>query len=140
MSVETCSRGHFDGFPGTGMVGWAEEEVMQMLGARLAALRRQKGWSQGELAKKLSISPSAIGMYEQGRREPSAQTLAALAQIYGVSMEYLVTGRPRESEYRGLQEMVESRILSAQTHMEHRPEPPLSREQITALFAALLLE
>ena len=43
-----------------------------MLGARIAALRRQAGMNQGELAKKLGISPSAVGMYEQGRREPNS--------------------------------------------------------------------
>ena len=46
-----------------------------MLGPRIAALRHDAGWSQAELAKKLRVSASAIGMYEQSRREPSADTL-----------------------------------------------------------------
>ena len=40
-----------------------------MLGARIAALRRDAGWSQAELGKRLQVSASAVGMYEQGRRE-----------------------------------------------------------------------
>ena len=44
-----------------------------MLGARIAALRRDAGWSQAELGKRLQVSASAVGMYEQGRREPSAE-------------------------------------------------------------------
>ena len=40
------------------------------MGARIAALRRDAGWSQAELGKRLGVSASAVGMYEQGRREP----------------------------------------------------------------------
>ena len=40
---------------------------MTMRGARIAALRRQAGMSQAELARLLGVSPSAVGMYEQGR-------------------------------------------------------------------------
>ena len=58
-----------------------------MLGARIAALRREAGLNQAELAQRLQISPSAVGMYEQGRREPSADTLVAMAQLFGVSTD-----------------------------------------------------
>ena len=40
-----------------------------MLGIRIAALRREAGMSQAQLAAQLGISPSAMGMYEQGRRD-----------------------------------------------------------------------
>ena len=65
-----------------------------MLGTRIASLRQSLGLSQAELAKRLHISTSAIGMYEQGRREPSVDTLIALAQIFGVTLDYLLSGRP----------------------------------------------
>ena len=70
-----------------------------MLGSRIAALRMKMGWSQAELARRLHISPSAVGMYEQGRREPPAQTLVKLARIFSVSTEYLLTGKnvPKEA-------------------------------------------
>ena len=42
--------------------------------------------TQAALAKRLGLSPSAVGMYEQGRREPSAQTLVDLARELGVVM------------------------------------------------------
>ena len=69
-----------------------------MLGARIAALRRQAGMNQGELAKKLGISPSAVGMYEQGRREPSAEMLVRLADAFSVSTDFLLTGSPAPPE------------------------------------------
>ena len=65
-----------------------------MLGPRIASLRLTYGLSQAELAKRLHISSSAIGMYEQGRREPSVDTLIALSREFGVSLDYLLSGRP----------------------------------------------
>ena len=65
-----------------------------MLGARIAALRRNRGLSQAELARRLRISPSAVGMYEQGRREPSVELLVAMAGDFRVSTDFLLTGKP----------------------------------------------
>ena len=65
-----------------------------MLGPRIASLRQTYGLSQAELAKRLHISTSAIGMFEQGRREPSVDTLIALSREFGVSLDYLLSGRP----------------------------------------------
>lgn len=38
---------------------------------RLIELRKSKGISQKELANYIDVSPSLVGMYEQGRRKPS---------------------------------------------------------------------
>lgn len=65
-----------------------------MLGTRIASLRQNYGLSQAELAQKLHISTSTVGMYEQGRREPSVDTLILLSQIFDVSLDYLLSGRP----------------------------------------------
>ena len=60
-----------------------------MLGDRISALRRKAGWSQKELAARLGVSPSAVGMYEQDRREPSAEKLVELSSLLGVSLHRL---------------------------------------------------
>ena len=49
--------------------------------------------SQSQLTKELSVSPSTIGMYEQGRRVPDLDTLIAMARLFNVSLDYLVTGK-----------------------------------------------
>lgn len=73
-----------------------------MLSERLTALRKGKGYSQSRLAQELNLSPSTVGMYEQGRRVPDLGTLIALANLYHVSLDYLITGReyrfPEESK------------------------------------------
>lgn len=48
--------------------------------------------NQTELADKIGVSTSAIGMYEQGRREPSCALLVSLARALGTSLQYLLTG------------------------------------------------
>ena len=66
-----------------------------MLGQRIALLRRRAKLSQRELAAALQVSPSAVGMYEQGRRIPAAELLVAMAALFGVSTDYLLTGVDR---------------------------------------------
>jgi len=84
-----------------------------MLGTRIAALRREAGLSQAELAQRLQVSPSALGMYEQERREPSMQTLVKLSRELGVTTDYLLTGTPAEKEREELEEMLLGRIRAA---------------------------
>ena len=111
-----------------------------MLGPRIAALRREAGLSQAQLAKQLQVSPSAMGMYEQGRREPSMETLVAMARVFHVSTDYLLTGRPAEAEETALKQMLQRRIDAAERRLEGRADRPFSQQELTALFAAILLE
>ena len=69
-----------------------ESGVMKMLGLRKAAQRKRMGISQTQLARRLQISAGAIGMYEQGRREPLSDILVRLSKELGVSVDYLLTG------------------------------------------------
>ena len=111
-----------------------------MLGARIAALRREAGLSQAQLALRLGISPSAMGMYEQGRREPSMETVVAMAKVFRVSTDYLLTGQASEQEQDALQEMLLSRISAADRRLEGRKDRPFSRQELAVLFAAMLME
>ena len=111
-----------------------------MLGARIAALRREAGLSQAELASQLQISASAMGMYEQGRREPSGQMLVALARILGVTTDYLLTGTPAPDQVESIQQMLLDRVTSADRRLEKRPDRPFSRQELAVLFAAMLME
>lgn len=111
-----------------------------MLGARIAALRRQHNWSQAELAARLGVSPSALGMYEQDRREPSADMLVRLSQELEVTTDYLLTGQPQPKEEEAFQEMLCSRIRAADQRLDNRADRPFSREELAVLFAAMLME
>ena len=110
------------------------------MGARIAALRKESGLSQAELAQRLQISASAMGMYEQGRREPSAQMLVSLAQTLGVTTDYLLTGMSPLDQRENLEKMFLNRIITADRRLEKRPDRPFSRQELAVLFAAMLME
>lgn len=59
----------------------------------LKYFREREGLSQFELSKKLGVAPSTIGMYEQGRRQPSFEMEEALADIFNVDIATL-RGKP----------------------------------------------
>lgn len=61
-----------------------------MKGNRIKLLREEKNIKQDELAKILSISPSAVGMYERDEREPNDEITLKLAEYFGVSTDYLL--------------------------------------------------
>lgn len=65
-----------------------------MVGQRISQLRRSRNMTQRELAAALKVSPSAVGMYEQGRRQPSAELVVRICQVFSVSTQWLLTGRP----------------------------------------------
>ena len=53
-------------------------------------LRISAGLTQVEMAKKLGISRSTIGMYETGAREPDFETLEKIADFFNVDTDYLL--------------------------------------------------
>lgn len=56
----------------------------------LKKLREEKGLTQSELGEKLGISPSTVGMYEQGRRVPDVPILKKMSAFFNVSIDYLL--------------------------------------------------
>ena len=61
-----------------------------MIGERLSDLRIEKGMTQEDLAKLLSVSKYTISSYENGHTSPDDQNLVRLAQIFDVSLDYLL--------------------------------------------------
>jgi len=56
---------------------------------RLKELRKQRGYSQSELAKQLHVSKSTISMIELGSRQPSIEVMEMIADFFNVSLDYL---------------------------------------------------
>lgn len=63
---------------------------MANFGSILKNLRLSRNITQGELAAKLGISRSAVGMYETGGREPDFEMMEAIADIFNVDIDYLM--------------------------------------------------
>lgn len=64
---------------------------------RLRELRRQKNLSQTELGKLVGVHYTHIGRYERGISKPAAETLNRLANVLGVSGDYLIEGTTTEA-------------------------------------------
>lgn len=62
------------------------------------ALRIRDNLTQEELAIKLGVSRSTIGMYEQGKREPGIEGLESIADFFNVDMNDL-TGANNDNDY-----------------------------------------
>lgn len=63
---------------------------MNLFPERLRELRAQNDILQGTLAKHIHRSPSSISNYENGVNYPDLETLALIADFYGVSADYLL--------------------------------------------------
>ena len=60
-----------------------------IVASRLKMARDNKGFSKAEVAKALNIATSSMTYYEQGKAIPSIDKLYALADYYGVTMDWL---------------------------------------------------
>lgn len=63
---------------------------MKDLNTKLVMLRKEHGYTQEDLSKFLNLTRSAIGNYELGINEPSLDTMVAIANLYGVSLDWLM--------------------------------------------------
>lgn len=63
---------------------------MQDLNIKLAMLRKERGYTQEQLSDFLNLTRSAISNYELGLNEPSLDTMVAIANLYGVSLDWLM--------------------------------------------------
>ena len=61
-----------------------------MFSIRLKGLRENAGLSQKLFAEQMGISPSTVGMWESGRREPNFATTSKLANFFNVTTDYLL--------------------------------------------------
>ncbi len=68
---------------------------MKMVG--LKNIRKLKKYSQLKVAMDLSISREALSYYENGKRSPDIDMLVLFSNYFGVSIDYLITGK--ESPY-----------------------------------------
>jgi len=65
----------------------------QTIGQRIRALRRSKKLTQVQLAKIAGVSSPAVTEWEKDSYQPKAASLEAMANEFGVTTEYILTGR-----------------------------------------------
>lgn len=65
---------------------------------KLYELRKQKGFSQEELANRLNVSRQTVSKWEVGDSTPDMEKLAAISDLFGVSLDELVLDKAPEPE------------------------------------------
>ena len=108
---------------------------MFYLGRNLRYLRKQKQWTQADLAARLNVNRSLIGAYEEGRSEPRLATLVTFSELFKVTVGELLQ-KPLENTSREQQQERLSgqylRILPIVVDAEGREGIPLVPQKAAA--------
>lgn len=91
-------------------------DLRKQFGPRLKVLRKQKNWAQKELAAKVEIRFEQLNKYESGLNTPPAEMLIKLADVLGISVDYLLTGNPVEDS-----PLASSRLFKRFQELERLP-------------------
>lgn len=71
---------------------------MDTLNERIKKLRKEKGWTQLQLAEKLNVTDKAVSKWEVGETNPDLTLIVTIASLFGVSIDYLLTGKKEEEK------------------------------------------
>lgn len=68
------------------------------IGALIASIRKENGWTQKELSEKLNVSDKAVSKWETGRGTPDIGSLEKLASVLNISVSELLAGKRFDCE------------------------------------------
>jgi transcriptional regulator with XRE-family HTH domain len=91
---------------------------------RLREAREAAGLSQGQVARKLEMHRPTISEIEAGRRKVSGDELKIFSKLYGVSVEWLVTGTTNN-------EVADAKVLMAARELSKMNQADLDRLMTT---------
>ena len=69
-----------------------DDKLRAAFGRRLKDLRKQRRWTQKELAAKLEIRFGQLNKYEYGLHVPPVEKLIQFAELFNTTVDYLLTG------------------------------------------------
>lgn len=75
-----------------------DEESRKAFGKRLKELRNKLRWTQKEVAAKIGLQLSQFNKYEGGMHVPPADKLIQLAELFGTTTDYLLTGSVSDAQ------------------------------------------
>jgi transcriptional regulator with XRE-family HTH domain len=67
------------------------------MGVRIRGVRRERGWTQDQLATAVGVSRSAVAQWETGRAGQVTTNLTRIAEVLEVGVEYLMYGDDRRA-------------------------------------------
>lgn len=106
-----------------------DQQNQFQIGIRLAALRKEHGFSQEALAERLAVSRQAISKWERGESLPDTDNLIALSRLYGITLDALINGTPSEETAQDSEESDRSEESEAPDKAELRRRRRMLRKQ-----------
>lgn len=89
------------------------------LGERLKKARNDKGLTQIEAAKKLGVTNGALSGYERNYRDPDTNMLKEMAELYEVSLDYLVGSKMTSNKEIGFSKKDELDIAKRMAELQN---------------------
>ena len=106
-------------------------------GLILKGLRKEKGWTQEELANKINKESSIISRYEKNQQSPTFDTVRAFSALLNVSMDYL-SGMERQSNISTIGLNEKQRNIITQLIQQFREHNVITSKQLTDKQSCLL--
>lgn len=73
------------------------KDMKTIIAENIIQLRKQNKLTQAELAERLNYSDKAISKWERGESIPDVEVLKKVAEMFGVTVDYLLTENAQES-------------------------------------------
>ena len=109
----------------------------QGTGAFLSQLRSERGWTQRELAERLSVTDKAVSRWETGRGLPDIQSLKDLSRLFHVTIKEILTGQRLEPTERGT--AAERNLEEALDRAERQSERQAAAQILMSLLSFVCL-
>ena len=73
-------------------------DLNEIVAANIVELRKEHNLTQAELAEKLNYTDKAVSKWERGESIPELSTLMQLSTMFGVTIDYLTSDKPRNQK------------------------------------------
>lgn len=87
------------------------ENTNMTFSERLVTLRKGMRYTQSDVAELLDVSFQAVSLWERGETNPEIDKLVAMAELYGVSLDWLLTGKMEEKVMADFQDSLSDRLF-----------------------------
>ena len=101
---------------------------------KIKELRRAKGWTQTDLAKKINVTAQVVSNWERGYTSLSAEDVQRLSQVFDVSMDDIAKKPEKDEEWDKLYQLVQTKGTEIEVKTLLRSAVHLSKGQLRDLL------
>lgn len=95
------------------------EDIKAIIANNIVCLRKESGMTQTSLAEKLNYSDKAISKWERGESVPDISVLKSIADLFGVTVDYLISAEHPDDAVGNQNLAKENELLREKRHRKH---------------------